>query len=1092
MRALNAIVSFISPFQSARRSAAFGVPDEEDATFQEEAEEEDSVAKQLYPALPSSPAGLLSSSVYGDDPEEILSGPEVGPESAVDATTIMDEDVPSSSTSVMASPRADVVPIEIADDGSDSNIDLPRIEEPDSPPYERSSPSLNSRDNDAASVDQSQARVPVQTDALTFKAFADDGSDAFASVARSYREESHPQSASRFTFGLSERDALPRYPTLSRPSRPVRNISPLAKNYDLLSRFFAEKAEQEARLADGTPSIMSMDGEGDGTGGLTQVEVAGCMRLIEQSYAHGHGTEIESLRREALARGRVNGGDSPHVFGASDERSADYPAEHQSFLSRSPSLPLGATATASPVLQGQNLYGIRPSTSFLAPSVKRSHEDAMVTQSLTTAFRTASNAPTQRRHRPLYLGPGMGAKSSATLRRQQQQAFSRKSALSAVRMNQQNFPAKLTTEGSTLQDERPEATTKRRRLPGDRDDAPALFVPQQQQSASAKPVPVKQTNDVQIARPQQLSQTADAMLSILRSGPSIPLRTSAMLRSKELQKDKPEVSNPDVINPYERETRLSRRSRASTSNSALAAKEKERLREEREKRQKAMKEREARKESTLEFLQRTAPPSTRTRMGARNVGRRIAFDEEDASEGETEGEGEEDNTGQDAASASAPIEKGAKASKESVETQGAILPKVTGADDERRRKNEELRRRTEQLLAKAKATKEATQDVAQSLSSSSSQIKPPPFNTAFAPKKPSPLSQAVPDSPSGSSEASDRDSAKFAFSPAKFPPPVTAKESIVLSDDDDTAPAEDATALQSTRSKIVFPSASSHGLQSGSTSLPKQTTPTSASAPVVPKPAPTAPAPAPSHGISSVLPPEERALSEAPSSLPKFDFALEVVFPASATLATTGEEDRKAALTLATSALPAFDFIGTEEGRSKALPATAQSPTSANKPAFSFKAVPTGSPPKANGTGAASEQLNTAATSSNASDKAVSALLSGSGEGEEDEESEHEVRCKVWNLSDGKWNDLGIGMLRIKKHKTSGKNRILVRNEGNGKVTVNFNLISSFKANVDKTIVTFVGFDQAGKPTNFRVKIKTEAGANDLKAALDKSVAAIQ
>lgn len=56
------------------------------------------------------------------------------------------------------------------------------------------------------------------------------------------------------------------------------------------------------------------------------------------------------------------------------------------------------------------------------------------------------------------------------------------------------------------------------------------------------------------------------------------------------------------------------------------------------------------------------------------------------------------------------------------------------------------------------------------------------------------------------------------------------------------------------------------------------------------------------------------------------------------------------------------------------------------------------------------------------------------GAGEEDETSVYAARGKLLKLVDGKWAPLGLGHFKIKKHKETGKQRVLFRTEGNGHV----------------------------------------------------------
>lgn len=60
------------------------------------------------------------------------------------------------------------------------------------------------------------------------------------------------------------------------------------------------------------------------------------------------------------------------------------------------------------------------------------------------------------------------------------------------------------------------------------------------------------------------------------------------------------------------------------------------------------------------------------------------------------------------------------------------------------------------------------------------------------------------------------------------------------------------------------------------------------------------------------------------------------------------------------------------------------------------------------------------------------------GEGEEDEENVHSVKAKVYTLNrdEGAWKELGLGVLKVKKHKETGARRLLLRNSSTGKITI--------------------------------------------------------
>ena len=60
------------------------------------------------------------------------------------------------------------------------------------------------------------------------------------------------------------------------------------------------------------------------------------------------------------------------------------------------------------------------------------------------------------------------------------------------------------------------------------------------------------------------------------------------------------------------------------------------------------------------------------------------------------------------------------------------------------------------------------------------------------------------------------------------------------------------------------------------------------------------------------------------------------------------------------------------------------------------------------------------------------------GEGEEGEETTYSVKTRVYSLSkeEGAWKELGLGVLKVKKHKETGAGRLLLRNSSTGKITI--------------------------------------------------------
>ncbi|KAK7035465.1 hypothetical protein VNI00_011758 [Paramarasmius palmivorus] len=117
------------------------------------------------------------------------------------------------------------------------------------------------------------------------------------------------------------------------------------------------------------------------------------------------------------------------------------------------------------------------------------------------------------------------------------------------------------------------------------------------------------------------------------------------------------------------------------------------------------------------------------------------------------------------------------------------------------------------------------------------------------------------------------------------------------------------------------------------------------------------------------------------------------------------------------------------------------------------------------------------------------------GEGEEEEDTVHSVKSKVYRMKkEGDktgWADLGTGILRVKKHKTTGSRRLLLRNSSNGKININFALYAGLKPNLSAKSLTFVGHE-AGTAQTYNVRVKTEEQARELKEVLDREIAFVK
>jgi nucleoporin NUP2 len=290
MRALASIVSLLTPFGSrqAKQSAAFGHPDADE----EDDEREEDVQDDRQGLNDEDSRSTVEMDTLDDDTE--------GQESVYPPLPQKLASVPSQASSS-------------SQQGEESGIKSPR-------------------------------QNVFTSSTFTEPVLSSSPRTGFGKLPASLPRTSLAGSASSFTFGRnslhreSSKNAgsLPSYP---RPSARQQITSPLAKNYDLLARFFAEKAQQEVHYAgagEASSSASLIGGEPGGEdGGLTEIEVAGCMRLIEESLAQGKNSELERLRGDALERASL------HRITPSFNDESRY---NQGYMSRSPSLPLGATA----------------------------------------------------------------------------------------------------------------------------------------------------------------------------------------------------------------------------------------------------------------------------------------------------------------------------------------------------------------------------------------------------------------------------------------------------------------------------------------------------------------------------------------------------------------------------------------------------------------------------------------------------------------------------------------------------------------------------------------------------------------------------
>ncbi|KAF7306028.1 RanBD1 domain-containing protein [Mycena chlorophos] len=130
----------------------------------------------------------------------------------------------------------------------------------------------------------------------------------------------------------------------------------------------------------------------------------------------------------------------------------------------------------------------------------------------------------------------------------------------------------------------------------------------------------------------------------------------------------------------------------------------------------------------------------------------------------------------------------------------------------------------------------------------------------------------------------------------------------------------------------------------------------------------------------------------------------------------------------------------------------------------------------------------------------VASAMDAEGEGEENEDTVHSARIKAYRMKKpdepgpggSPWADMGVGFIRLKKHKESSARRILLRNSHSGKVQINFALFHGFSATLKPKSLMFVGHDEKGVSQTYNVKFKTDSEALEFEAALKKEVAEIK
>ncbi|SPO25433.1 uncharacterized protein UTRI_03149_B [Ustilago trichophora] len=1028
---LREIFSMISPFRGhsrARRSAAFGGADEADA--------EEEHVKKIADGNAASPSSKL------EDVDE-----------AVDTEDRMIEDAEEGVAAAVAS-------------SSPQPSQPSRLAVPSSGRSASRSPSPKPRSSMPAPL----RSLPLADSALVT-----------------------PGLRRQFTHAQPEPIASTLAPSTS--YAPPTQTSPVSRNYDLLARFFSEKQR-------------------GGQGGLTEVEVEGCIRLIEESMATGR--NLESEFTGASSYGRPYPPVQTSGFAPSSRASSIAP----------PAMP-SSQSMNNLFHPGTNRMPASSSAySFLAPRAPAPQSGFGGTA-----------APTRRR--PIYLGPGMSG-LSLNRRRPVVASASRASALAKTQAQGGFMPrsstdpnlARHTRDADETQDasDRAEEAKRRRTAAAadvgspaqDRDfaaDQTAQFEPAyekqaRQSSLLAKDIAASSTNGTSSSPFKRAAPAAESagLASTKASPPKAPTRTASAIQ--DILKTTPPVrppTKPELVNPYQSAASLAAKSKKTAEEEATATTPVRRsarasmlTRAKARETQKAAEKSSPPKESVLDLIERTAPKTASKRKAA--------------------------------VEKSEPQHNGKIAAPEPVSAVTPASAAEPSVEERKLQKTEEVQRRLE-ALTKAKNQQQQQQQqqsaskpaAAEKTTKPTSSLVVPPQYTASKPKKPSPLSAAfqAPDSPSSDSEAAAPVQPRgptIAQPSFSFGSPAASTAKAPLSGFSFSAPkpststpAPAAAAAPSTGFSFSKPAASAAPVTSAAPAAAPSSSSCSfspvAAAPAAQKPATAAPltgfsfstpsvstSTAPSlttaaagSGLSSS--PRGEVSAEDVSKLPKFDWQVPAV--SAATNAGADKALRDEIKSVAQAALPKFDFVYDIEttssaGDKKVETANVAPAKAAPAPVggFSFSATAQPTPAAAPAATETADSTEDASSSADDPSKTSSSGLLGEGEGEESESTLFEARAKIWRLDmeTKAWKDLGICIAKLKHDSSTGKHRLLARNEANGKVAVNFMTYKGLKSTLDKTVNSFLGFD--GKdPTQYRVKVKTEDMAKELKEVLEEAAA---
>jgi len=111
--------------------------------------------------------------------------------------------------------------------------------------------------------------------------------------------------------------------------------------------------------------------------------------------------------------------------------------------------------------------------------------------------------------------------------------------------------------------------------------------------------------------------------------------------------------------------------------------------------------------------------------------------------------------------------------------------------------------------------------------------------------------------------------------------------------------------------------------------------------------------------------------------------------------------------------------------------------------------------------------------------------LTRGGAGEEEEEVVFEVRARALKALGSGWAIQGTGVLRVLKHRTSGRSRVLLRADPSGKVVLNAALVRQIDYKLSDSSVQFLVPGASQKLERWAIRVRGQEKAAELSATME-------